>query len=59
MTLCASQNAANIELNRDFGDGLRSRGALDYAKVDKILMLERGIHLSVISEGTLQLNFGL
>lgn len=52
-------NAANVELNRDFGDGLRSQGALDYTKVDKILMLERGIYLSVISEGTLQFNFGL
>ena len=51
--------AANVELNRDFGDGLRSQGALDYAKVDKILMRERGIYLSVISEGMLQFNFGL
>ena len=50
---------ANAELNRDFGDGLSSHGTLDYAEVDKILMLERGIYLSVISEGTLRLNFGL
>ena len=52
-------NAANFELNRDFGDGLRGQGALHYAKVDKVVMLERGIYLSVVSEGTLQLKFGL
>ena len=52
-------DAANVGLNRDFGDGVTSQGALDYAKVDKVVMLERGIYLSVISEGTLQLNLGL
>lgn len=52
-------NAANVELNRDYGDGLRSQGVLDYARVAKILMLERGIYLSVISAGQLQFNFGL
>ena len=52
-------NAANVELNRDFGDGVTSQGFLDYAKVDKVVMFERGIYLSVISTGQLQFNFGL
>lgn len=52
-------HAANGALNRDFGNGLMSQGVLKYAKVDKVVMLESGIYLSVISEGELKLNFGL
>ena len=51
--------AANGALKRDFGNGLTSQGSLDYAKVDKVVMRERDIYLSVISEGHLKLNFGL
>ena len=50
---------ANVELNSDLGDGVTSQGNINYAKIDKVVMLERGIYLSVIAEGILQLNFGL
>ena len=51
--------AANRELNRDFGDGVTSRGTLNYAKVDHVLLLETGVYLSTLSEGTLQITFGM
>ena len=52
-------DTANRELNRDFGDGVMSQGSLNYAKVDKVVMLGNGLYLSVISEGNLRLGLGL
>ena len=50
------QRTATDALNQDFIDGVTSRVTLKYANVDKILMLEQGIYLSVVSEGTWRLN---
>ena len=50
------QRTATDELSKDFTDGVTSQVTLSYTNVDKILMLEQGIYLSVISEGTWQLN---
>lgn len=51
--------SANRELNRDFGHGIASQGELEYVGLGDVVMGERGIHWSVVSEGRLQLDVRL
>ena len=52
-------NEVNRKLNRDFGNGVKSQGTLNYKKVDKVVMLENGIYLGTILEGKLEITFGM